>query len=143
MRSPVMLVGAALLTLLLGCDTSPKSSHGFRLPDGDTEKGREAFVALQCYSCHNVKGVEMPPSTSLHLTLGGETTRVKTYGGLVTSIINPSHVVSEQYKEELKEQLSPMPEYNHVMTVQQMIDLVAFLQQHYTVVVPEPPSHYF
>lgn len=135
MRIHIIVAGTLVLAFLTGCKPSPQSSRGFRLPDGDIERGREAFVALHCYSCHRVDGVELPAPTSFNLTLGGETQRVRTYGELVTSIIHPSHVISENYKQELTDaNLSPMPEFNHVMTVKQMIDLVAFLQSRYELV---------
>lgn len=137
MKLCLMLLGGLLAALLAGCADSPKSSRGFRLPDGDAAKGKEAFLALQCNKCHKVEGVELPSPVSFNLTLGGETVRVRTYGQLVTSIINPSHVVSAQYQKELTEaKESPMPKFNHVMTVEQMIDLVAFLQAHYHLAEP-------
>lgn len=133
----IPLLGGVMFALLAGCEHNPKSSRGFRLPDGDAAKGKEAFLALQCHKCHKVEGVELPAPVSFNLTLGGETVRVRTYGQLVTSIINPSHVISEQYRKELAEaNVSPMPRYNHVMTVEQMIDLVAFLQAHYHLAEP-------
>ena len=133
----IPLLGGVMFALLAGCEHNPKSSRGFRLPDGDAAKGKEAFLALQCHKCHKVEGVELPAPVSFNLTLGGETVRVRTYGQLVTSIINPSHGISEQYRKELAEaNVSPMPRYNHVMTVEQMIDLVAFLQAHYHLAEP-------
>jgi len=133
-----MLAGGLTLALLAGCNQSPKSSRGFRLPDGDVKKGKQAFLALKCNQCHKVEGVELPAPGSFNLTLGGETQRVRTYGELVTSIINPSHVISDQYQKELADaKESPMPRFNHEMTVEQMIDLVAFLQSRYKLV--EPP----
>jgi sulfur-oxidizing protein SoxX len=133
----LLLLCGGMFALLSGCEHNPKSSRGFRLPDGDAAKGKEAFLALQCHKCHKVEGVELPAPVSFNLTLGGETVRVRTYGQLVTSIINPSHVISEQYRKELAEaNVSPMPKYNHVMTVEQMIDLVAFLQAHYHLAEP-------
>jgi hypothetical protein len=46
-------------------------------------------------------------------------------------------VISEQYKKELTEaKLSPMPQFNHLITVEQMIDMVTFLQAHYKLVEP-------
>lgn len=133
----IWLLAGLLFGLLAGCENNPRSSRGFRLPDGDAAKGREAFVALQCHKCHKVVGEELTPPVSFNLTLGGETVRVRTYGQLVTSIINPSHVRSEQYLKQLTEaKESPMPKFNHLMTVEQMIDLVAFLQPHYQLVEP-------
>lgn len=117
--------------LAAGCEPGPKSPRGFRLPDGNAEKGQAAFVKLQCNTCHTVTGVELPPpqaKSPVAVTLGGEVTRVRTYGDLVTSIINPSHVISANYRVELKAANSPMPQFNRDMTVEQMIDLVAFLQ---------------
>ena len=137
MKSYTIAVAVLMIAVLTGCDRGAKSPRGFRLPEGDVEQGRQAFLALQCQSCHKVEGVELPPPSSFNLTLGGETVRVRTYGELVTSIINPSHVLSEQYRKELEEaKLSPMPEFNHVMTVEQMIDIVAFLQPRYRLTEP-------
>lgn len=127
--SMILMLAAALLT---GCGVNPKSSRGFRLPDGDVKKGEQAFRDLKCHRCHKVEGVESPAPEKFNLVLGGETAQVKTYGQLVTSIINPSHVLSERYQNELAQtRESPMPSYANEMTVGQMIDLVAFLQRHY------------
>ena len=130
---PVLAL-AAMALLMAGCEPSPKSATGFRLPDGNAEKGKAAFLNLRCNTCHTVEGVELPPPSSkspITVVLGGEVIRVRTYGDLVTSIINPSHVISEKYKQALEGKLSPMPEFNENMTVSQLIDLVAFLQPHY------------
>jgi sulfur-oxidizing protein SoxX len=145
MKTAVLLVSVVLVVSWAGCDTGPKSPRGFRLPDGDAERGKAAFAALMCHTCHPVHGVELPAPPSpgqIQLVLGGETSRIKTYGELVTSVINPSHVLSEKFTRQLAESgSSPMPEFNHVMTVAQMIDLVAFLQPRYKLVEP-PPDYY-
>jgi hypothetical protein len=137
---PFVLSGLAAILLastLTCCNSGTKSARGFRLPDGDEGKGKEAFVELKCYGCHKVEGVELPTPTVVGKTpvvLGGEVTRIRTYGDLVTSIINPSHRLSPRMKEEWAQasKLSPMPQFNDKMTVSQMIDLVAFLQPRYT-----------
>ena len=142
MKTLGILAGCLALALISGCTPGPKSSRGFRLPDGNAEKGKQAFLALKCNRCHKVEGVELPSPVSFHLTLGGETPRVRTYGELVTSIINPSHVVAEQYKKQLADaRESPMPDLTHEMTVGQMIDLVAFLQSRYQLVEPAYPDY--
>ena len=72
--------------------------------------------------------------------LGGKVTRVKTYGELVTAIINPSHKLAQGYSAEQVTsdgEESRMPVYNGYMTVQELIDIVAFLQPHYDVFVPQ------
>jgi L-cysteine S-thiosulfotransferase len=139
-------IGAGLLALLAGCETSPQSGKGFTLPEGDVVRGEAAFVALQCHACHSVSGVELPerePELDRPVALGGEVTRISTYGELVASIINPSHKLARGYPQETiaENGESKMTNYNEVMTVQQLTDLVAFLQSHYTL-APQVPTDY-
>ncbi len=144
-----MKFSSALLTVvvlfgLVACDSGPRSPIGFRLPGGDVEKGRAAFVELQCNSCHTVDEVDLPdpvviPSPSAMVALGGQVYEIRTDGYLVTSIINPSHKLARGLnKEQITTSTgeSRMPDYTEIMTVQQLIDLVAFLQSHYTVIPP-------
>jgi hypothetical protein len=135
------------IAVLAGC---AGKDEGFTLPAGDAERGREVFVAFRCFECHDVHNVELPAraeSGKAIFKLGGEVTRVKTYGDLVTGIINPSHRLAEGYvpSEPAEEAKSPMKIYNDVMTVAQLIDVVTFLQQHYELQPYEPtpyPTYY-
>ena len=129
-------LGVAMLTLIAGCDTGPKSARGFSLPDGDAEAGKATFLSFRCYDCHTIKDVDLPVAEQpgqVLVNLGGKVGRIKTYGELVTSIINPSHRLAKGYAEAnvAKEGKSNMTVYNDVMTVRELIDLVAFLQSHY------------
>ena len=134
---------ATLVLLASGCEPQ-KSARGFRLPDGNIEKGKEAFLSLQCNSCHSVAGMNFPEPTMFRVPLGGETARVRSYGELVTAIINPSHVISARYREELRQaKESPMTNFNNTMTVAQMIDLVAFLQSRYKLIYPDERMPYY
>lgn len=118
-----------------------KSTRGFALPNGDPERGEEAFVALRCSSCHEVAGLEeeLPRPTANPQTgikLGGLAMREPTDGELVTSIINPSHEISPAAPPGEEERVvsgsgSRMANLNEVMTVQQLIDIVAFLHERY------------
>lgn len=124
---------------LAGCDTQ---SRGFALPPGDAEQGHTEFVELGCNACHSIAGVEKlaPDSdTGVHVFLGGTVTRVKTYGDLVTSIINPSHKLSRRNDPTTvdAEGNSRMWIYNDVMTVAQLVNLTTFLQAHYEVRIPD------
>jgi mono/diheme cytochrome c family protein len=137
-----------LLILLTAACSGPKSGAGLRLPDGDVERGKAAFLELKCNTCHTVAGTEMPvPSKDYAyvrvVVLGGEVRQVKTYGALVTSIINPSHSLAPGYPKELitKGNESAMANFNDKMTVRQLIDLVAFLQSRYEFVPPEPATY--
>jgi sulfur-oxidizing protein SoxX len=145
-----MLVKLALIliTVLAAACSNPKSSAGFRLPDGDAERGKAVFLELKCHTCHTVQGTDIPlPSKEYAyvrvVVLGGEVQRVKTYGELVTSIINPSHSLAPGYPKELitKDNQSAMTNFNDTMTVQQLTDLVAFLQSRYKLVPPEMPAY--
>jgi len=97
---------------------------------------------MQCNQCHTIAGTELPAipfSDPAYIQLGGKIAMVKTYGDLVTSIINPSHRLAPGYaKEKVSDNgKSNMYTYNRHMTVQELIDLVAFLQSHYDVVPPQ------
>ena len=128
------------MALLAGCDRDRMSEKGFSLPEGNAMAGRETFLYMQCNQCHSIDNESLPlvPGYEPFVELGGPVTRVKTYGELVTSIINPSHKLAQGYPEDLvsEEGESKMYVYNGYMTVQELIDLVAFLQPHYEVVVP-------
>lgn len=146
MRTIYRGVVFAALACLVGCESGPKSSKGFTLPDGNTQQGKKEFVSYQCYNCHSIAGVEFPErevSDQSIVALGGEVTRIQTYGELVTSIINPSHRLARGLApDEVSEGgESKMTNYNDVLTVSELIDLVAFLQSHYKLREIEP-THY-
>ena len=145
MRSLVASIPAVLALVLVGC-AGQKSGAGFRLPDGDPAAGKIAFQELKCNECHRVRGAELPAPTvtpAVPVVLGGDVPHVKTDGDLVTSIINPSHRISAAFKpEEVRQSggASRMPDLTTAMTVRQLVDIVAFLQTHYTVVRPGDPA---
>ena len=117
------------LVALGACDRDTMmSSKGFRLPDGDAQAGRAAFLYMQCHQCHSIKGEKLPVIQGMeppYVELGGTVTRVKTYGELITSIINPSHKLAQGYAEQVvsDEGESNMYIYNKHMTVQELIDI--------------------
>ncbi|MCP5381835.1 MAG: c-type cytochrome [Kordiimonadaceae bacterium] len=137
------------LLFLASCDFGPESSYGFTLPEGNPELGKRYFVEFRCIDCHTVAGMEdeliAPEGIEpiMAVPLGGTTTHIATYGELVTSIINPSHKVSDQYRltPAVGEGQSMMRNYNSIMTVSELIDLVAFIQNQY-VLQPYAPTIY-
>ena len=144
MRKPVLrLISLVVCVLFLhACGSDPKSPWGFRLPDGDAVKGQALFVELQCNACHTIAELELAAPAQrgpVAVVLGGPVARVKTYGDLVSSVINPSHKLIFNYPEEdiARDGESLMRIYNETMTVQQLIDLVAFLQPQYKVSLPQ------
>ena len=111
------------------------------------EAGRATFVSLQCNACHSVDNVdqrvEEGAKPKMSIGLGGEVARIATYGELVTSIINPSHRLAPGYQVEdiADEGESKMKNYNDVLTVRQLCDLVAFLQSEYELRKYEPTQY--
>jgi hypothetical protein len=132
------LLALASITGIYSCD---QQSIGFALPPGDIEDGKLVYEKMACNQCHSVGNMPWAGigSEDFNVKLGGEVIRVRTYGELVTSIINPSHRVSKKLTESTipnRNAQSPMPSYNQMMTVQELIDLVEFLQGEYELVPP-------
>jgi hypothetical protein len=139
-RTFVVLITVAVFA---GCASQ---DQGFTLPAGNAEQGQAAFVKFRCFDCHEVHGVDLPPgeaSNQVIVKLGGEVNREKSYAELVTGIINPSHRLASGYDASLvsEEGKSRMTVYNDVMTVTQLIDIVAFLQEHYELRPYEPTAY--
>ena len=135
---PVFVCAVMFLIMLSGCDRGPKSGYGFRLPDGDIDRGQVVFVEFECNACHSVGNVEQlttaNPDSIISVKLGGKVTAIQTYGQLVSSIVNPSHRLVGRYPRDQVSNdngESLMRNYNDEMTVTQLIHLVAFLQSNY------------
>jgi len=140
-RSVLTLIVVSLFALSACDQDAVMSQKGFRLPDGDAQAGREAFLYMQCHQCHTIKGEQLPGIPGQeppYVELGGTLTQVKTYGQLITAIINPSHKLAPGYAEEVvsENDISKMYVYNDHMTVKELTDIVMFLQPHYKVVPP-------
>jgi len=138
------LPGALLAVLLLGlaaalaaCASAPPPDASDRgrlfLPEGDPYAGRTAFLDLQCCVCHAVKGGGFPePSIypPLPFVLGEEWREPPDRMWLATSIINPAHEMPRGHLVSVPGggEVYRMKEYGDSMTVGQMVDLVAFLE---------------
>jgi len=102
----------------------------FTLPKGDPARGREAFVKFECYACHEVRG-EMFPAPTEKGKVGPELSMM---GPLhepdyfVESIVNPSRLIEKGKGYEAPDGSSKMPSYNDSMSVQELIDLAAYLK---------------
>ncbi|WP_107851552.1 c-type cytochrome [Oceanimonas marisflavi] len=129
LQSLIVLLAAVGIS---GCDPD---ARGFSLPPGDIVRGEQVFKDMQCLSCHTMDGYERPGNTEdLAVALGGKVKSVKTYGELVTSVINPSHKLARGYdlsQIQTEAGESVMPVYNDIMTVSEMVDLVTFLESKY------------
>jgi hypothetical protein len=131
--------GALIVTLtgllsLSACDDM--NAVGFTLPRGDEQAGERTFVAMACNDCHSVVGrdeLRADATPYMNVALGGPTPRIRTYGQLVTAVINPSHRIAEGYEGEpfVVDGISQMQNYNDALTVTQLVDLVTFLEALY------------
>lgn len=123
----------------------PNTAVLVRFPLGNTQRGREAFVALECNACHRIEGVTLAPHPSpsaISVPLGGHTPRIETYGDIITSIVNPSHRLARGYRADAgRGERSPMAArfLNDVMTTQQLVDIAAYLRTEYEYIPPPPP----
>lgn len=116
--------------------SAPHGDHGtpqewkFRWPTGDPARGREVFVKLECYSCHEVRGANFP-APSDEGKIGPE---LSAMGPLhepeyfAEAIISPNALVEKGKGYEAPDGSSKMPSYNDAVTVQEVVDLVAFLR---------------
>jgi hypothetical protein len=131
MLKRLTFIGLASLTLV-GC--TPTGPDAFEvtsmvLPQGHPEAGRQAFADLGCTSCHTVsweKDLPDPVSAIRGPDLDPGLNRL-TSGSVASSIIAPSHTVSAEVRAMSEDTRSPMGNYNEAMSVQQMIDIVAYL----------------
>lgn len=142
----LLLMLVIVPTILIGCSEGVDSPRGFSLPKGDAQIGKTVFMNYQCLSCHTLEGLEQDnihKDKEISVALGGKTRRIVTYAELVTSIINPSHKLASRYlvAEVSTEGTSKMTIYNDVMTVTELVNLVAFLQPKYEL-VPYQPTRY-
>ena len=103
----------------------------FTWPKGDPVKGRAVFQKLECYSCHEVRGERFPvPSDP-----GRAGPELSGMGALhppeffAEAIINPGAVIERGRGYAAADGSSKMPAYGDVLTLQETIDLVAFLRQ--------------
>jgi len=101
----------------------------FTWPKGDPVKGREVFVKLERYGCHEVQGEKFPtPSGDIgpELSMMGPLHEAEYFA---EAIIYPNAVIQKGQGYEAADGSSKMPSYNDLATVQEVIDLVAILER--------------
>ena len=99
----------------------------FTMPKGDPVKGRAVFDKFSCYSCHEVRGEKFPPLDK-NQAVGPELSQMGPMHPLeyfTESTINPSAVGAKKYRG--LDGKSKMPDFNSDMTVQELIDVSAYL----------------
>jgi Cu/Ag efflux protein CusF len=99
----------------------------FAMPKGDPAKGRAVYDKFSCYSCHEIRGEKFPPLDKTQAA-GPELSQMGPLHPLeyfTESIINPSAVGAKKYRST--DGKSKMPSFNADMTVQELIDVSAYL----------------
>ena len=107
----------------------PPEGWKFSWPAGDPRKGREVFVKLECYKCHEVRGESFPGVRGKD-AVGPELSQMAAHHPpefFAESIINPNAVIDEDPGYKWPDGSSKMPSFNDSVTVQEVIDLVAYL----------------
>jgi len=139
-RTPLWVSALAGLLLVATAAHADDKPHGaqlpkgwtFTMPAGDPEAGRAAFEKMECYSCHKVAGAGFPKERSsggIGPDLGAGYNKLPA-GFLAESIINSHQYISgtlEKYTG-LDKVSSKMGDYSSIMTVRELIDIVAFLK---------------
>jgi len=129
----LLLLLFALPVLITACG----EGQGFALPEGDVNTGKQTFTIYNCNDCHSIGTIQFAGAEDYpHIPLGGKSTTLKTYGELVTSVINPSHKVSSRYQKMI-DGGTEMRSYNDIMTVKELVNIVTFLQSEYEFTEPE------
>ncbi len=111
----------------------------FAIPTGDHHAGRQVFADLECFKCHEVVGEDFPTPEAEQGDVGPALSGMGAMHSaeyFVETIIDPNASVAWRIKHHKAEQegylgadgTSKMPSYNDSMTVQQLIDLVAYMK---------------
>jgi mono/diheme cytochrome c family protein len=111
----------------------------FAIPAGDHHAGRQVFIDFECFKCHEVLGEDFPAPKAEQGDVGPALSGMGAMHPaeyFAETIIDPNASVAwriKHHKTETKGYLgadgkSKMPSYNETMTVQQLIDVVAYLK---------------
>ncbi len=101
----------------------------FSLPDGDSKQGEAVFMGMRCFTCH-VSRARVPNAPTIAIGTGpflGSSYAKLPKEYLAESIIRTHRVVAAAGYEPKKD-IAGMGQYNYLMTVEELVDLVAYLK---------------
>jgi L-cysteine S-thiosulfotransferase len=131
-RACAYLASATIMLSPLVVPAQHGTPKGWRFtwPKGDVAKGRAAFAKFECYACHEVKGETFPArrepgKVGPELSVMGPLHEVEYFA---ESVLNPGAVIERGKGYEAADGSSKMPSFNDSMTVQELIDLIAYLR---------------
>jgi mono/diheme cytochrome c family protein len=102
----------------------------FAIPAGSAPEGRRVFRTLECFACHAVRGEDFPRASRARESAGPELTGMGAHHPpeyFAESILNPNRVIVLGPGYTGPDGLSTMPNYADTMTLQQLMDVVAYL----------------
>lgn len=124
----VLLGGFAQVQAASPAKPSVPKGWSFSFPDGNPDTGKQLYIKMECYTCHTIK----LPKESLAARTGKVGPELTGYSVLpkeyLASSIIKAHTVVAAPGYSVKEGKAAMGNYNHFLTVQELIDLVAFLK---------------
>jgi hypothetical protein len=124
----LLLASFALAQKARPAQPSVPKGWSFSFPDGDPNTGKLLYVDLECYACHTIK----LPKESLAARPGNVGPELTGYSVLpkeyLASSIIKAHPVVAAPGYTVKDGKASMGNYNHFLTVQELVDLVAFLK---------------
>jgi mono/diheme cytochrome c family protein len=134
MRSPALFL--SVMIIVAGCtakapvtalqDFQPRPNY---LTMGDPAAGRVAFQKLKCDTCHAVAGE--PVAAGLSKPGGpqlGSAEASYSPDEIARSIAAPGHSISEKSGPWREDKRSNMMDYSEIITVRQLMDLVAYIR---------------
>ena len=87
-------------------------------------------MKMECFACHKVAGEEVPKRDAKPTEVGPELTGMGEHHPLeyfFESVIYPNRVITQGHGFEGPDRRTTMPNYNHLLTVAEALDLVAYL----------------
>lgn len=133
----ITIVAALGFVFVLGAqEGEPKEKV---LPKGDPAEGRTLFESKQCYRCHTVEGQRFPDAEIEGIEfihLAGANNKGWDRDLFASQIMDPQHLISPDHQkamlivgDRLGAENSPMPDFTKALTVRELIDLAAYLEE--------------
>ena len=137
MKTFIPLLSLALISLTTSLIADTPGDQQTVVPPGEALLGKDLFTGKGCYQCHSAGSTKLPEvklEPRLVIELGGELHSTWTRDDYAKAIMNPQHVVAEDYRiammrvgDHVKAENSPMPEFIDLLTLSDLIHLTTFL----------------